>query len=186
MPGAYRVCLQTGDSGLDATAHYGNPDLLGHVYVGPYLIGQPRLSYVVVDALGDGGYVLGAEDTRAFEAWAEASWWPMLRGQYPATKGETPDDEIIALMHAPPVVPDGIVADYPAHLHIDLLPRLQGLGFGRALIERLVGVLRGSDSPGVHLGVGADNHNAIEFYRHLGFAHLQEGHSSHWMGMRLR
>ena len=30
------------------------------------------------------------------------------------------------------------VADYPAHLHIDLLPELQGQGFGRALIRRLL------------------------------------------------
>ena len=184
MPGAYRVCLQTGDAGRDATATYGNPDLLGHVYVGPYLVGQPTLAYVVVDNVGVGGYVLAAEDTRAFAAWAEKSWWPMLRRQYPITDGETADDEIIGLLHAPPVAPDDIVTEYPAHLHMDLLPRMQRLGLGRALMETLLVGLRDSGSPGVHLGVGADNHNAMGFYRHLGFEHLPSRNSSEWMGMR--
>lgn len=185
MPGVYRVCLQTGNSGRDATARFRNPDLLGHAYVGPYLVSQPRLSYVVVDDVGVGGYVLAAEDTRAFEAWAEESWWPLLRSQYPLGDGETADDEAIRLLHAPQVAPDEIVAAYPAHLHIDLLPRMQGLGLGRALIKTLLEALRGVGSPGVHLGVSADNHNAMGFYRHLGFDSLLDAESSRWMGMRL-
>lgn len=35
LPGMYRVCLQTGDSGRDATALYSDPDLLGHVFAAP-------------------------------------------------------------------------------------------------------------------------------------------------------
>ena len=79
LPGVYRVCLQTGDSGRDGTALYRNPDLLGHVYAGPYVVGEPELAFVVADEHGVAGYVLAAEDTRAFEAWAETSWWPNLR-----------------------------------------------------------------------------------------------------------
>ena len=32
----YRVCLETGDAGKDATALHDDPALLGHVYVGAY------------------------------------------------------------------------------------------------------------------------------------------------------
>ena len=37
----YQVCLQTGDSGRDATAQFRDPDLLGHVYAAPYGVLEP-------------------------------------------------------------------------------------------------------------------------------------------------
>ena len=36
-PELYRICLLTGDAGRDATALHADADLLGEVYVGPYL-----------------------------------------------------------------------------------------------------------------------------------------------------
>ena len=185
LPGAYRVCLQTGDSGRDATSMYRDPDLLGHVYVGPYIVGQPDLALVISDRDGVGGYLLAAEDTREFGAWAEAHWWPALRLRYPASEGDSADDQVIRLLHAPPRSPDIVVADYPAHLHVDLLPRLQGHSHGRALVGTLLVALRARASPGVHLEVGADNGNAIAFYRHLGFTELERSEASLFMGMRL-
>jgi ribosomal protein S18 acetylase RimI-like enzyme len=185
LPGLYRVCLETGDSGRDATALYRNPDLLGHVYVGPYVVGQPTLAFVAADAGGIAGYVLGAGDTRAFEEWEEDNWWPSLRDQYPLITGNTRDAATIRLFHSPPSAPEGVVADYPAHLHIDLLERVRGQGLGRALVERLLAALREAGSPGVHLDVAADNANGIAFYRHLGFNDLEPTADSLLMGMRL-
>ena len=185
LPGVYGVCLATGDSGRDATGLYRNRDLLGHVFAGPYVVGQPETSFVVADAQGVAGYVLAAEDTRAFESWAEEHWWPLLRRQYPQTGGDTPDDHMIRLIHAPPTANDHIVAGYPAHLHIDLLERVRGRGLGRVLVERLLRTLRDRRSTGVHLGVAADNPNAIAFYRHLGFMELEREPGSLLMGLRL-
>lgn len=185
LPGAYRVCLETGDSGQDATSLYLNPDVLGHVYVGPYMVGQPHLAFVWADAGGVAGYVLGAEDTRAFEAWQEEHWWPQLREQYPLTRGSTRDDEAIRIFHSPPRAPDGVVAGYPAHLHIDLLARVRGQGTGRVLVERSLNALGERGVSGVHLDVAADNPNAIAFYLHLGFEELEPAPDSLFMGMRL-
>ena len=185
LPGVYRVCLETGDAGRDATALYRNPDLLGHVYVGPYVVGEPELATVVADRDGVAGYLLAAADTVAFEAWAERSWWPALRDQYPVTHDASADGEMIRTIHEPPAPPAGVVEAYPAHLHIDLLPRAQGQGFGRALIERLLDQLQARGSRGVHLEVASDNDNAIGFYRHLGFEQLERGESSVLMGLRL-
>lgn len=53
-------------------------DLLGHVYAGPYLVGQRSLARVVDDGTGVSGYLFGRADTAAFEAWAEREWWPPL------------------------------------------------------------------------------------------------------------
>lgn len=185
LPAVYRVCLATGDSGRDATGLYRDPDLLGHVYVGPYVVGQSQLAYVATDRDGVCGYVLGAADTRAFEAWQEERWWPALRSQYPLTAGSTRDDELIQLIHSPTRAPDSVLDDYPSHLHIDLRERARGQGMGRALVERLLATLNEGGSPGVHLGVAFDNPNAVAFYRHLGFTELEPNPDSLLMGMRL-
>src|SRR5689334_5359729 len=91
LSGTYRVCLLTGDAGADATGIVLDPDLLGHVYVGPYLVGEPTFGLVPVDEHGVSGYLLAAIDTRAFEAWAEGAWWPVLRERYPLRAGDGVD-----------------------------------------------------------------------------------------------
>jgi ribosomal protein S18 acetylase RimI-like enzyme len=186
----YRVCLETGHAGGDATARHRNPDLLGHVYVGPYLAGAPEHAFVVADDAGVAGYTLGAADTVAFAAWAEERWWPPLRAQYPL--GDTasldpasPDAELVHLLHTPGSAPDAVVAEYPAHLHIDLLPRIQGQGIGRALLERLFESLHRAGAEGVHLGVAEENERARRFYSHLGFEELDAVPGARFLGMRL-
>lgn len=185
LPGAYRVCLLTGDSGKDATAIYRNPDLLGHLYVGLYIVGQPDLAWVVADGDGVGGYGLAAADTRAFEDWAEANWWPALRDQYPAVAGDDADAVLVRLLHSPERAPESVVANYPAHLHLDLVERMRGEGHGRAMIELLLSALRDRAASGVHLDVSAANTNAIAFYRHLGFEELERSEDSILMGLKL-
>ena len=185
LPGAYRVCLLTGDSGRDATAIYRDPDLLGHLFVGPYIVGEPDLAWVLTDAEGVGGYVLATADTRAFQAWAEANWWPQLRERYPEAPDDGPDAALIRLIHAPPRAPDSLVAAHPAHLHIDLAQRIRGQGHGRAMIDLILDGLRKRACPGVHLDVSAENPNAIAFYRHLGFIELERGGESILMGLKL-
>ena len=64
----YQVCLQTGRNGGDATALYRDPWLIGHVHAAPYGIFQPSLAFVAQDDAGVGGYILGALDSKAFEA----------------------------------------------------------------------------------------------------------------------
>jgi ribosomal protein S18 acetylase RimI-like enzyme len=188
LPGMYRVCLLTGDAGADATARFRNPDLLGHVYVGPYVAGQPAFAQVVADEDGVAGYCLGALDTRAFAAWAERAWWPVLREQYPAPAPEelSPDAELIRQIHEPGMAGGDLLAAYPSHLHIDLLERCRGTGLGRRLMERLLADLGAHGSPGVHLGVAATNANAIAFYRHLGFEELRAHPDALVMGLRLQ
>ena len=183
--GAYRVCLQTGDSGADATEMFRNPDLLGHIYVGPYFVGVPDCAFVFADDQGVAGFILAATDTEAFEEWAEEHWWPVLREQYPMIPGDSDDARIIRMLHTPPRADRALLERYPAHLHIDLLPRAHGQGLGRSLMERLFIRLRERDVRGVHLEVGASNANAIDFYRHLGFTTLVEHPDSEVMGLLL-
>jgi ribosomal protein S18 acetylase RimI-like enzyme len=168
----YRICLATGDSGGDASALYRDPQLVGHLYAAPYLALAPELALVAEDDEGVGGYIVGALDTLAFEARLEAEWWPALRRRYADPGGDPAKwglDEVRAWqIHHPRAQPARITDPYPSHLHINLLPRLQGQGLGKALLDRWLARLAAAGSRGVHLGVSPANHRAIRFYRTYG------------------
>ncbi|MQA25212.1 MAG: GNAT family N-acetyltransferase [Micromonosporaceae bacterium] len=186
----YRVCLATGDSGGDASALCRDPDLLGHLYVGPYLELEQSLAIALVDGEGVAGYVLGALDTRDFEARAERLWWPALRRRYPEPDPAvrptwTRDDRLAHLIHRPPRAAPEITATHPSHLHIDLLPRCQGAGHGRRMMATLCDALRERGSPGVHLGVGRRNERAIAFYHRVGFTELRASPDALTLGQLL-
>jgi ribosomal protein S18 acetylase RimI-like enzyme len=188
LPALYEVCLRTGDAGEDATDRFDDPDLLGSVYVGPYVALDGTVALAAVDDGGVAGYVLAAIDTAAFEAVCEHRWWPALRARYPLlTAGERRDTdaELVAHIHRPPTTPASVTERYPAHLHIDLLPRLQGGGNGRRMIEAMFDALRTAGAAGVHLGVAAANERAVGFYEHLGMRTLHRSERERLMGIRL-
>lgn len=166
----YEVCLRTGADGDDASALYRDPRLLGEVYVGPYLRFAPEFALVAEDDESAGGYALGAADTAAFEAACESSWWPALRRRYPLAAGDEPsaDAEVVRVIHDPPRAPAELISAYPAHVHVDLLPRFQGSGYGRRMMTALFDKLAEAGAGGVHLGVSERNTNAIGFYRRIG------------------
>lgn len=185
LPGVYAVCMETGSPGWKESTPEANPDLLGHVYAGPYAIHSPDLAHCVVDEHGVAGYLLAVADSDDFWGWEDTHWWPPLRAQYPQMPGDSWNPTIIQLIHEPPRTPPDIVSSFPAHLHIDLLPRAQGLGLGRVLIENLQAALRLRGVPGLHLDVSRDNHNAIEFYQYLGFEIAHETPQAYYMTIAL-
>ena len=174
----FRISLKTGDNGGDATALHKDPRLIGHIYVAPYAVLSPETAFVAEDADGIAGYIVGALDTRAFEARLERDWWPALRARYPDPSDRPPatwsaDDMRAWLIHHPYPCPERVLAGHPSHLHINLLPRLQGLGVGKALMDRLLTTLRAMGSPGVHLGTGVANVRARRFYEIYGFTTVE-------------
>ena len=185
----YRICLETGDSGTDATGLFRDPDLVGHIYAAPYGVLEPSQAFVAEDQTGVGGYCLAALDTRAFEQRMEQEWLPPLRLRYAdpdvaERERWTRDQELAYVIHHPWRTEDDLIADYPSHLHIDLLPRIQGHGVGRQLMELQLATLLERGSRGVHLHVWPTNRRALSFYDHLGFSWLRTSHS-HVLGMRL-
>ena len=190
---AYRVCLETGDDGSDGTPYYrDDPDALPRIFVGPYFAFAPDLAWVVEDDEGVCGYCLGAADSAAFYDAYERQWRPDLTARFPAPTGApatwTRAQQIHHLYHHPDHLIPGPPGHYPAHVHIDLLPRAQGRGLGKKMMGMILGELWRRGIPGVHLGVGTVNVRAQAFYRKLGFAELcrvggDDGCTS--MGLRL-
>lgn len=189
----YKICLATGASGADASNLHADPKLIGHIYAAPYARFSRECSLVVEDSDGVGGYILGALDTRAFEALLEDRWWPGLRPLYVDPVNKPPDewshDEMRSWqVHHPRRTPSRVCGPYPSHLHIDLLPRLQGHGVGRQLMDRWLASVRNLGSVGAHLGVGAANARALRFYRAYGWRELDPRTppaSVIWFGMTL-
>jgi ribosomal protein S18 acetylase RimI-like enzyme len=176
-PGAYHVCLKTGDFGKDGEPFYrDDPDALGRIFVGPYLAYEPELSLILEDHAGVAGYALGALDSRRFYARYDTEWRPALCARFPMPQGDpaqwTRAQTVHSWYHRPDYYCPEPYALYPSHLHIDLLERAQGRGYGRRMIEEVMARLRRRGSPGAHLGVSMVNTPAIGFYERLGFKEL--------------
>ncbi|MFL6206062.1 MAG: GNAT family N-acetyltransferase [Acidimicrobiales bacterium] len=182
----YEICLRTGAAGEDATDLVGERRLFGEVYAAPSGVLEPE--HALVLDRGDGsavGYVLGALDTRSFEATCEREWWPTLRQRHPVGSGANDLDELlIAIIHHPRLAGDEADA-YPSHLHIDLLPEAQGRGWGRRLMAAMEELLGAGGSSGLHLGTSVRNERAISFYRRLGYDELGSDGLSIGFGRRL-
>ncbi len=166
----YEICLRTGASGSDASEMVSDPTLFGELYAGAYVDLEPEHALVLAGA-DDApvGYVLAAADTAAFERRCDTEWWPAARARHPKGSGTTPLDQLlVALVHAPPTADPALLARYPSHLHIDLLPEAQGQGWGRRMVDRVLDLVRAAGSTGLHLGVGAANTGAHAFYERIG------------------
>ncbi len=186
-PGLYHICLATGDSGANAVHLYDQKDMLGEIYVGPYLTFQPELSFTLIQD-GVAGYALAALDTTSFEDALSKEWWPLILDKY---NGRSPENfnerekNLFSYIQKPPLRPKEIVREYPSHLHIDLLEKAQGRGIGKAMMLLVLETLREQGSKGVHLGMGAQNARAFTFYTKLGFALLDKNDDEWTMGLKL-
>jgi GNAT superfamily N-acetyltransferase len=174
LPALYDICLKTGDNGADATHLYADHKIIGEIFAAPYALLEPQHAFVAEDDQGVAGYILGTADTRAFEARLEAEWWPPLRARY-ADTAEVPlrernrDQWDAYYIHHPPKNPQAVVDLAPAHLHIDLLPRLQGQGVGQRLMDAWLGAIGGR----AHLGCQAPNVRAQRFYERYGWRRIE-------------
>ena len=182
------ICLRTADLGGDATGLLDDDRLWAEVFVLPYVARHPDLTFVVETDDGRvAGYIVGAPDTDDFERWFRTEWWPRVAAGWPLPAAErTRQDGLLRYAYGRGAEPDPYQSDgYPAHLHIDLLPELQGEGWGRRLIQTLAEALRERGVAGVHLVAGAENAGAVAFYPRVGFVPLPGPPSVRAFGMRL-
>lgn len=166
----YDICVRTAYNGGDSRDIYPDLELMPSIFAAPYAHLEPELTFVVDDGERAVGYILGTADTAGFVKAFRDQWLPLLT-RYPKLSAPpvTPSDHMLALMHDPErmLVPE--VADYPAHLHIDLLPDHQRGGWGRRLMTAFCDALAARGVPAVHLGMVTSNTAARAFYDRVGF-----------------
>ena len=171
----YRICLLTGFNGEDATPYLHDPDLVGHLFAAPYAIFESSLCFILTMDYKPCGYVLGTSDSIMFNDTCEKKWFPELRKRYalPNKDENTLEANFIRSLHSKQTTSKW-THDYPAHLHIDILPIAQKKGFGSKLIKVFLNQLNCLNVKGVHLIVSKKNQNAICFYKKVGFHELNE------------
>ena len=170
----YEICVLTGDSGKDATGIFQQPNLLGDIWVGPYLHLSPEYCFVVDDNAQAVGYCIATLDSTSFETVAAALWWPAKQAIY--TKPDiaqkdswSRDERLTHLIHNPLQSPTEFLEEFPSHAHINLISEMQGKGWGKKLIAAMEDSLRSAGSPGVHLILSSKNLNALAFYKAVGY-----------------
>jgi ribosomal protein S18 acetylase RimI-like enzyme len=181
------ICLRTADAGGDATGVFDDDDIWAAVFVLPYLERHPDFAFVVeTDDARPVGYIVGAPDTDAFEAWFARDWWPRFAERWPRpTAQHSRQDGTLLYAYGRDAGRSAHSDALPAHLHIDLLPEAQGQGSGRRLVDTLFDAFRAAGVRGVHLGTAASNAGAVAFYERLGFTALPTSPGNRAFGFAL-
>ncbi len=180
IPYLYDICLKTGKNGKTAEDSFFNPYMLGEYYAVNYMLYEESSCFVIEDTKSNIvtplGYIVGCCDSKHFSNWMEKTWLPILRKRYTVSYDTKTDIEknLVNLIHKVHAFEEKDWTKlYPAHLHIDLLPQLQGMGCGKILLNTFCDYLKNENVCGVHLGVSAKNKNAIGFYERMGFTILE-------------
>ena len=171
--GVRAVCLALADDEWKSNPLFA--EALQDVFCRYYIEEEPENCFVAVDETDQvKGYVLGSAD---YNAYADRFMEHIVnKSQNPVTQamGSSSMETIAAF-----------TKEYPAHLHIDLLPECQGQGIGRSLLDTLAMHFKKQGIPGLLLDVAKDNTGAIVFYEKCGFTKLHVGEQEIVMGRRL-
>ena len=187
----YAISLATGHEGGDAAHLYEDGKLMGHIYAAPYALLEPDFALVVEDDRGIAGFALGTPATDVWFQRLESEWWPRLRTTYEdpgaiSSVDWSPDQRRAFMIHHPVPTPQPIIERYPAHMHLNLVARLQGRGIGPRLLSEWTARAAGRGVTAIHIGANRANHRAIEFWSRQGFIPLLDpvGSSTRtaWMG----
>lgn len=134
-------------------------------YCDYYIEREPQNCFVAADDNDRAvGYVLCAADYDPYRTVFLAEYLPRIPAQHLqmrfGARGST-------------VLQNKYKAEYPAHLHIDVLPEYQRGGLGSKMVDALRARLRETGAPGVMLTVGTGNKVGRSFYEKYGFTFLE-------------
>ena len=181
----YNICLKTGDSGNDATHLFTDPLVLGHIYAGPYMKYEPQSVFILNDENNLCGYIMGTMNSKAFYDWMYNEWFPSVRNNYNQPSGDPSKwnrtEETINIFFLP--MNKKLFKEFPAHLHIDLLPGAQGRGQGKLMMDHYISHLKDNNIKGVHLELSITNERAFNFYKKYGMDELERNEDSIFMGL---
>jgi len=122
------------------------------------------------------GYIICAENYDDF--------WEVFSGEYIPRISKAYPHHIIGAKKST-VLQNKYKKDYPAHLHIDLLPEYQRMGMGTKLVDTLCAHLKNKSVTGVMLTVGTSNNVGQSFYRKYGFTELERQSGDIAFGIKL-
>jgi ribosomal protein S18 acetylase RimI-like enzyme len=157
--------------------------LFGYLFCLYYPIYEPQNCFIAVDKDTGQliGYIIGTDDSehqykqfrrkmipRIVLRLLSITWWKYPESYRIVRYLQTFGKEI------------PIEKEYPAHLHINILPEYQRKGIGSRMIERFEKQMLNSGVTGIHLGTSSRNVKAIPFYEKHGYRIIKEQKGSIW------
>ncbi|KAF2274012.1 GCN5-related N-acetyltransferas-like protein [Westerdykella ornata] len=167
-----------------------------------YLLLSPETCFVLDDGTIEGravGYIIGTADTNVFATKWKNSFLPNLgldpedisreNGKEPASSSaeltaKLSEEEKETVRSLQKTLQDAecsmiqpfpaLLSQFPAHLHIDVLPAYQNQGWGPKLMGTFLEEVKRLGARGVHLGMVRGNHRAKKFYERLGWRLCEE------------
>ena len=186
LPYMYEICLLTGAAGEDTSGLLSDRFIIGQYFAAPYIYYEKDVCFVLEENNIPAGYVIGASDTFSFNRWLNSFWLPQLRRYYPPTiYTKSGLEKWLVDAINKDIDDNGLEDQYPAHLHIDILPSYQGKGYGKMMIDRFVDRCKEKGCRGIHFGVDKRNEKAIGFYKKIGMKVLLETTGAVFMGIKL-
>ncbi|KAH8724413.1 GCN5-related N-acetyltransferase-like protein [Phaeosphaeriaceae sp. PMI808] len=178
--GGLHVFLTTIDPGLD----FEPARTVGsYLWYKAYVSTTPETCFVLDDGNGRVvGYCIGTADTTSFaQRWRDV-FTPVVDPVLVPGPDVQSDDPLMerddiksfrravhkaecSMLQAWPEV----LKEYPAHLHIDILPEYQRKGLGTVLLKSFLEEIKDRGAKGVHLGMVQHNVKGRAFYDRIGF-----------------
>ncbi|MBR6779951.1 MAG: GNAT family N-acetyltransferase [Clostridia bacterium] len=166
------ICLNS-DGPCDADEN--GQHFLLTTYCDYYIEKEPHNCFILADNSDRAvGYILCARDFTPFWNTFLQEYMPRLAYNPAACR----DAENSTVLHRQ------FKNEYPAHLHIDLLPEAQGHGYGPQLMETLFSHLRKQNCRGIMWCVWEQNERAQRFYERQGFTCIGKGGTNIAYGTR--
>lgn len=178
-------CTGFKGEGLEGRDYFNDPRLFYLIFMAYYARYEPQHFFVAEDTSSGKvvGYICGTLDTERKEKnFKRRMLWRIALRALLFTSWRYPKTLLTAvkmarILNEAPALANtevSLLDQYPAHLHINILPEYQRSGIGSQLIEHFKGHLQCFGIPGVHLGTSSRNHKAIPFYKKHGFEIIQE------------
>lgn len=148
------------------------------VYCDYYIEKEPENCFVAVDENDKAiGYIISTEDFNRFKKCFTSEYCQKIkkwefRRRKSALRSIIPHEKY--------------KNEYPAHLHIDILPEYQRMGLGHKLTDELIRHLKSKSVKGIVLTTWIKNKKGRGFYDKYGFTLLEEMKNCAVYGIKLQ
>ncbi len=172
---------------LAGTGRFDDRRLFALVNTEGYLRFQASNCFVAVDQSNGKvvGYIIGTVDSTRYERlFKHRMYWRIaLRGFLVSWWKHPESFRQVLAWAAYSDSAEPFFGDYPAHLHINVLPGYQRRGIGEGLIRCFEQRMAAQGVTGIHLGTSNRNCKALPFYAKQGYRLLVESPGTFWRGV---
>jgi ribosomal protein S18 acetylase RimI-like enzyme len=189
-PAVREITYRTGFKGKDLTnqGYFDDKELWFLMFIDYYCRYEPENFFVIQerDSGEVGGFICGTLDTNAQQSrfWKSMTWRIFLRALLVTSWRYWRSFRNLVAMKGMAGAEDRelkakINSQYPAHLHINVLPEHHGKGLGTRLIKHFENHLAAYGVRGIHLQTSNYNHKAVPFYKKMGYSIISETTTEH-------